>query len=223
MHEVPDTIADTKIPDPVYIEVNASQLGVEKSRQRWLRDAELLLKSHAATPDNPRDVFYLAQTYHCLGERDKAYHYYQVREKLPGWDEENFITLFRLGCLAEEMQMPWSTAMDHYLKAYALRPWRIEPLVKIADHYWYGNNIPTCYLFIRQAYNLPYPSQDILFLEEEMYVYTRYEIMSRCAWYMNEFALGEAATKLALNIYPDMPHLHSNLALYKQKLKELII
>lgn len=222
VHEVPETPTTQTVPDKVYFQVNASKEGKEKSKQRWHRDVELLLKSHKDHPNNPRTVFYLAQTYECLNELDKAYDYYQLRATLSGWDEENFITLFRLGGLAEKIaqknhDLNWSHAMDYYLKAYALRPHRIEPLVQLADHYW-PNNIPTCYLFIKAAYDKPYPTQDLLFIEKHMYHYTRYEIMSRCAWYMGEYALGEAATKIAIAAQPNMPHLHHNLKLYQEKL-----
>jgi hypothetical protein len=32
----------------------------------------------------------------------------------------------------------------------------------------------------------PFPKGDILFIDQEAYQYTRYELMSRCAWYMSE-------------------------------------
>lgn len=60
---------------------------------------------------------------------------------------------------------------------------------------------------------------DVLFIEKEMYVYDRYEIMSRCAWYMGEYQLGEKATLLALESRPEMHHLQQNLKLYQEKLK----
>lgn len=226
VHEVPSIPTYVSAPEPIHFEVNASHQGKEKSKKRWERDAVLLLKSYQTTPNDPRTVFYLAQTYECLGENEKAFTFYQQRATLNGWDEENFITFFRLGCLAERISQShgstsWSSAMDYFLKAHALRPHRIEPLVKIADHYW-PENIPTCYLFIKRAYDMPYPTTDILFVEKIMYDYTRYEIMSRCAWYLGEYALGEQATKRALTIYPTMEHLQRNLTLYKDKIKSLI-
>ena len=222
VHEAPERPASVKVPDPVYFEVKPTSYGVEKSQRRWRQDVELLTKEFKKNENDPRTTFYLAQTFECLGELEKAYQFYQYREQLSGWDEENFITLFRLGCLAErlgpiERSSAWSTAMDYYLKAFSQRPHRIEPLVKIAEHYW-PDNIQTCYLFIRHAYDIPYPKSDLLFIEKEMYDYTRYEIMSRAAWYMGEYALGEEATLLALKAHSEMEHLHKNLELYREKL-----
>lgn len=222
VHEVPDTLASIKVADPVHFQVKPTQQGVEKSRQRWRRDLTLLAKAHAASPDDPRTAFYLAQTHDCLGELEPAYAMYLHRAQLLGWDEENFITWLRLGNLAERLSaknatFTWAIAMEHFLKAFSVRPHRIEPLIQIAEHYWPAN-IQTCYLFSRYAYSIPYPHNDILFIDKVMYHYTRYEIMSRCAWYMGEYALGEEATLLALEEQPDRPHLHNNLRLYQEKL-----
>ncbi|MGC1182993.1 tetratricopeptide repeat-containing glycosyltransferase [Legionella sp.] len=222
VHEAPEAHTSAKVPHLTYFEVKASPQGVEKSNKRWFRDLELLSAEHKKNPNDPRTAFYLAQTYECLGDFQNAYRMYQHREQLNGWDEENFMTLYRLGYLAQKTNhtdsiISWATAMNYFLKAFALRPHRIEPLVKIAEYYW-PSNIQTCYLFINYAYNIPYPKNDVLFINREMYQYTRYEIMSRCAWYMKEYNLGEQATRLALDVHPDTAHLHNNLKLYKQKL-----
>lgn len=223
VHEVPNVLPTQSVPDVVFFETKPSRFGQEKSKQRWKRDALLLKKEHHKNPKDPRTAFYLAQTYDCLGEFEKAYKVYQIRANLEGWDEENFITYYRLGNVVEKlsrqnMRYTWHQAMNYYLKAFSLRPHRIEPLVKIADYYWYNQNIQTCYLFIRYVYDIAYPQKDILFVEKEMYDFTRYEIMSRCAWYMGEYHLGQKATLMALKIYPKMEHLQKNLQLYNEKL-----
>lgn len=218
VHEAPSTPASHSVPDPVYFAVKASTQGILKTQMRWQNDLILLLDAYHQNPQDPRNTFYLSQTYECLGEFEKAREFYQAREKLNGWDEENFITLFRLGYLFEKNN--WSIAMNYFLKAFSLRPHRIEPLVKIADYYW-PSNIQTCYLFIRPVYDMPFPKNDLLFVEQEMYDYTRYEIMSRCAWYMGQYWLGEQATLQALKIKPNAAHLQKNLALYQEKLMQV--
>lgn len=224
VHEVPDRLAEYKVPDPVCFQVLSTSQGIVKSKQRWERDLVLLSTVLDNQADDPRTVFYLAQTYECLERYQEAYDLYQKRSQLPGWDEENFITFFRLGCLAERLsnnsetsEISWDTAMNHFLQAFSLRPERIEPLVKIANHYW-PSNAQACYLFIKHAYDLPYPKQDRLFIEKDMYEYDRYEIMSRCAWYVGEYALGAEATQKALLSRPNTPHLCRNLELYQEKL-----
>jgi len=152
VHEAPLQVTDLKVPEPVCFQVLSTPQGIEKSRQRWERDLVLLSEFLADNPGDPRTVFYLAQTYECLERLEEAYQLYQQRAQLAGWDEENFITFFRLGCLAERLsQKPeapittWDTAMNYFLQAFALRPHRIEPLVKIANHFW-PSNAQACYL-----------------------------------------------------------------------------
>jgi glycosyltransferase involved in cell wall biosynthesis len=226
VHEVPNRLAEVKVPDPVCFQVVSTQQGIAKSKQRWEQDLVLLSAVLECQTDDPRTVFYLAQTYECLERLEEAYQLYQQRSQLVGWDEENFITFFRLGCLAERLTqqegsgVTWDAAMNYFLQAFALRPQRIEPLVKIANHYW-PTNPQACYLFIKQAYDSSYPAEDRLFIEKEMYDYDRYEIMSRCAWYMGAYALGAKATEKALMVRPNTPHLCRNLELYQEKLCSL--
>ena len=223
VHEAPDALTSVKVPDTTYFEVQSTQQGIQKSQRRWEQDLVLLLNAFHDNDQDPRTTFYLAQTYECLGRLEEAYRFYQHRATIQGWDEENFITQFRLGCLAEQLSANpyhtanWDVAMNHYLQAFSLRPQRIEPLIKIAAHYW-PDNIPSCYLFAKHAYDMPYPSHDLLFIEKSMYEYDRYEIMSRCAWYVQEYELGECATLKALEITPDAEHLKNNLALYQSEL-----
>ncbi|OGV26237.1 MAG: hypothetical protein A3F18_05975 [Legionellales bacterium RIFCSPHIGHO2_12_FULL_37_14] len=220
VHEAPDCVVKKSAPAETYFEVIASSNGIEKSKQRWLRDKDILLKALKKNPQDPRTLFYLAQTYECLGDLDNAYKYYLHRQQNNGWDEENFITLYRLGRIAlaksqSTTTCSWNTAMDYFLAAFSMRPHRIEPIVQIADYYW-PSNIEACYLFINYTYHLPFPSQDKLFIEKEMYDYTRYEIMSRCAWYMGQYNLGIEATERALAVHPQMEHLQNNLKLYQE-------
>jgi len=79
VHEVPDVIASVKAPEAIYFEVKASAQGVEKSNRRWRQDLVLLSKAYYKNPQDPRTAFYLAQTYECLNELNKAYQIYQHR------------------------------------------------------------------------------------------------------------------------------------------------
>ena len=221
VHEAPSVIASVQVPDYFYFEVKASAEGIKKTHSRWQQDLQLLSKAYADNPKDPRNTFYLAQTYECLNNLEEAYQIYQYRAELNGWDEENFMTFLRLGNLAKQLYPnDWPLAMNYFLKAFSLRPHRIEPLLKIADYYW-PHNIPTGYLFLCYAYEIPYPEKDLLFVDKEAYDYTRYEMMSRSAWYMGQYALGEEATEIALKVHPHTEHLLKNLALYKQKLNSI--
>ena len=222
VHELPEPVKRVRIHSRAYFQADPTARGHEKSKRRWQQDLLLLSKAYHDNPQDSRNTYYLAQTYECLNDVENAYRFYQCREKLTGCPEEYFTTLLRLGRLSmlvkQTDNLPgWATAMDYFLKAYAQRPHRIEPLVHIADHYW-PDNIQACYLFAQQAYDKPYPINELHCINKTAYQYTRYEIMSRCAWHMGEYALGEQATLLALQARPGTEHLLNNLKLYRQKL-----
>jgi len=193
--------------------------GLLFSARRWRRDRDLLLKSYAENPFDVRTLFYVAQTYHCLGDWENAYTFYTKRADLHGWDEENFITWCRLGDVVQQLSLDsnmniWPLAMEYYLKAFAARSHRIEPLVKIAQYYLDRNEMHLAFLFAARAVKIPYPAKDRLFVEKYMYDFVRYDLLGRCAWYVGEYELGEWAVMQALAVHPEELYLQRNLKFY---------
>lgn len=229
VHEVPAIGTRSKVPDTVYFYLNPTAKGAQKSQQRYARDKELLLKEYKQDKTNSRACFYLAQTFHCLGDLQNAYKYYKKRTKLKGWDEENYMTWYRLAQVTEELckkdnekkdlkfTKKWHQALKYYLNAHSLLPRRAEPIVKIAEHYLYQDNFAIAYIFAKRAIEIPYPSNDLLFIDKDLYVYKRYEVLSRCAWYIGQYDVGEEAAIKALEAKPDLPHLKFNLDLYTNR------
>lgn len=229
VHEVVIANNYKKVPAAIYFELGSSRLGFEKSQQRWKRDEKLLFKSYEENPNDPRTAFYLAQTYECLGDFDKAYKYYEIRSKLKSTNlEEDFETSYRLGRVIDILSknnknFTWHMALDYYFNAHNLLPHRAEPLVKIADHYWPDGGAPVntalCYLFAKRACELIYPENDLLFIDPEAYNFRRYELLSKSAWQLGDYVFGEAATRKALAA-KELPYLLRNLACYVEANKK---
>jgi hypothetical protein len=223
VHEVINQWSGVKVPSDVFFLLQPSQKGREKSAVRRHKDKQLLLREHEKNPQDPRTTFYLAQTCADLGHWDEAVHFYRLRTQQQGFAEENFMALYRLGQALEQCsnvhsnEKEWHDALVAYLAAYALRPQRAEPLVALATHYLQEGNHAMAFLFAQRAVQLPYPQQDILFVEKELYEYTRYNILGICAWYVQEFEIGEQAVLNALKKYPNQPHLYRNMGLYLKR------
>ncbi len=113
-------------------------------------------------------------------------------------------------------------AYDYYMIASNMRPHRAEPLVKIAEMYWSSNH-SLCFKFARMALELPYPANEVLFVNKEIYEFTRYEVLSKVAWSMNEFELGEHATRKAIEARPDLIYLYNNLKVYMDKKNKYLL
>ncbi|MGR6972400.1 glycosyltransferase [Streptomyces cynarae] len=138
-------------------------------REKCLRDAEILQQGLIKEPDNPRYVFYLAQSWREAGELEKALEAYDRRATMGGWAEEVFYAQFGAARLAEQLKRPQEEVMDRYLRAYESRPSRAEPLGELARMCRVnGQRWPLAYIFARQAARIPYPS-DNLFVEFDWY------------------------------------------------------
>jgi glycosyltransferase involved in cell wall biosynthesis len=109
---------------------------VERDVARWKRDVQLL------EPDawtDPRAMYYLAQSYHCLHDYDRSREWYTRRwEWAAGFAEERYVSVLRL------FDLPWSpdtNLVSLGWKAIAMAPQRGEVPAKLAalfaaDHRW---------------------------------------------------------------------------------------
>lgn len=216
VHESIEFATQEKVPATCYFELRTTRYGQEKTKLRWQRDKDLLLKEFERNPNSPRTAFYLAQTYQCLSDWENARIWYERRVTIEGWSEENFMTLYRLAQVYEALG-DWDKALCTYLKAYSMRPSRIEPLVRITQHYWDTADRALCYLFARHAAEVPYPKNDTLFVEKAVYDINRHDLLGRAAWYVNEYEIGEREVRKALEAAPHMEHLQSNLSKYIER------
>lgn len=225
VHEYINVLTDEKVPSPTYFEVGSSRNGIEKSRKRWQRDLKLLQGEYEKNPEDRRSIFYLGQTYDCLGDQENAYHFYKIRAQMTGWPEETFMAQYRAAQSAESLygegKMSSGQVIDEYLEAYLYRPCRAEPLIRLARFYLNQDKHALAQLFSRKAYEITYPVNDYLFVDKPLYEWDRYEILSRASWYTGDWDIGEAAARQLLENFPQADQqYYKNLALYlnrKQK------
>lgn len=220
VHETIHPGATVKVPDDIYISWSPSETGNQKSKQRWLRDKDLLLKEIENNPNDTRSTFYLAQTCEGLADLDSAVFYYKKRcEMAIDTNEETFIAHYRLGLLYTKLEQ-WNNAVAYFLKAYNMRPHRAEPLVHLAKYCCDNKQFALSFLFAFTSAGIPYPQNDRLFIEQELYDYGRYDILSCVAWYMHQYKIGKDATLEALKVHPQSSHLIKNLGLYNKALEK---
>ncbi len=191
---------------------------MERKRRTWLRDLELLEEERRAHPEDMRTLFYLGQTLHDLGRFAEAATAYGQRAALGGWREEAYEALYRRAQCLYGAGEPWPVAQQAYLDAHSHSPHRAEPLFRIAEHWYQAGNRPLAYLFALRACDLPYPSGDAYFIDEEIYAFKRHDLLGIVAYYQGDFVRGEAAVRRALAHQPEAPHLHENLRFYQAAL-----
>jgi glycosyltransferase involved in cell wall biosynthesis len=176
----------------------------DKTMKRFRRDKDLLYTAYMQCPTEPRTLFYLAQTCGCLNQHQEAYNYYMLRLKYQGFGEEIYQSYYRLGNLARQLGHPWEEAQMFYLKAYAAGR-RAEPLVALAEYYKDNNTLGEkkpdwhmAYMFAKQACSLAYPHQQSLFIDKNVYLYKRWNLMGIIAYYVNRYKEGKDACIKAL-------------------------
>lgn len=220
VHEVVAHRNVGKLDSNIYFEYSPSDYGREKSVKRWERDKDLLFQQYQENPADPRTVHYLAQTYLCLGDAKNAAKYYKLRTTMAGWDEENFISWYRLGqaysMLVDQgdKEVSWNDAEEAYYTAFKLRSHRAEPLIAIAEHYLKLDDFDKACMYARHACEIPYPKDDILFIDKYLYDFKRWDILHRSAYYVKKYDLGVNSLWHALRSNKNAPHLWNNFNHY---------
>lgn len=204
VHKVPST-AIKHWPDPE---------ALARTHKRRERDLALLTEAARKDPQDTRTAFYLACTYHWLGRYEEAQKAFRRRIDLGGWREEVYQSKYLLAEAAEKGDEPWPDVLLLYLDAHAYSPHRAEPLYRIALHYNRNAEHALCVLFARRAADLPYPKQDVHFIDADVYSWAVHDLLGTSAYFIGEFALGEAHAKKALAARPNDERLKKNLSFY---------
>ena len=156
----------------------------------YQNDVEQLLRALEETPDDPRTIFYLAQSYGAAEEWESALEYYERYTELGTWPEEIWVAKFQIAEIKQRLERDWTEVLAAYLDAYQYRPTRAEPLYKIAVYYRWQGAFHLAHLFLQQAAAIPYPQDDFLFLEERLYRYIIKMAVATCCYHVGQYEAG---------------------------------
>lgn len=193
----------------------------DKSEKRFVRDKVLLLQDYKQSPKDTRTLFYLAQTCACLNHNEEAFFYYKLRSQLEGFQEEKFHSILRCGDISIKLKHNWSDTLGWYMMALEHSD-RVEPLLKIAEHYKTHKKWLLSFTFLQLACNLEYPTHSILFVDNHAYEYTRWHLMGVVAYYCGNISIGKYACTKAIEFGLNKELDNKNLQFYIDKEKELI-
>lgn len=155
-----------------------------KTGRRFQRDKELLMSAHKEDPEEPRTLFYLAQTFECLNELEEGLKYYNLRTttKQTGFVEEIFHAWLRGGKLCLRLGKGWEVASGYFMKALEFD--RVEPLIPIIEYFRARNMWNIAYHFAKLACSMQYPSHCVLFIGEKDYSYLRWHLLGIVGYYV---------------------------------------
>jgi glycosyltransferase involved in cell wall biosynthesis len=211
----------------------------DKTGKRFPRDYKLLMEDHKEDPEEPRTIFYLAQTCECLNKQDEALYYYKLRLQHGGFEEERFHSYLRCGNICHKrLGFDWDDCMAWYMKAMK-HTQRVEPFIAMAEYYKTEadrlkalspsevehHHSPNCWQlafhFARAACELDYPHHCILFVNRGDYDYKRWHLLAVIAWYAERFAEGKHACQKAIDSGMGTELDHSNMRCYVEREEDI--
>ncbi len=159
---------------------------------KFERDIRLLNEDLEADPDNPRTLFYLAQSHFDLKQFERARELYRRRVQIGGWEEETWHAQYRAAmCLVELGHI--AEGFGELLVAWNRRPTRAEPLAQLARHARFNKQHHVAHMAAEQALAVGFPSDDRLFVEVDAYATRVIEEIAVNAYYTDQRARGLAA------------------------------
>ena len=153
-----------------------------KSMKRFANDKRILLEDLKKNPNKPRTVFYLAQTCFGMGDIEESLEYYKLRTRLEGFSEEIFYSYLRCAECYQQLKYSWNIIFDSLWNAFLHTP-RAEPLISISNYYMLNKQWLLSYFYAKLACDLPYPSNSLFLVNNDIYHYHRWNILSQVAIY----------------------------------------
>jgi len=153
--------------------------------EKYDRDIALLTNALATETDPgliQRYHFYLGQSYFDKKDFATASKHYSMRVELGGFPEECWFAQYQLGLCYEQIGLIRDFVFT-MLRAYEMRPHRVEPLLALAR--WFrasGQNL-TSLLFSVPAMEIPPPSGELLFVNDWAHRYGAREEFGIAAYY----------------------------------------
>ena len=149
-----------------------------------------------------RYTFYLAQSYRDSLEKEKAIYWYNKRSKLGFWDQEIYISLYKVAKLKEELEYPEDDIIQSYMRAYEISPERIEAIhgaVSFCRRHGRNNQ---AYTLAKHAISMPV-NKTGLFLENWIWDYGIYDEFTISCYWSGHYKEGLEVSEKLLDKIPE--------------------
>lgn len=178
LHEYPALVHPPRNRDPdthigrLEIKVVSRRLGARNKmdvKEKYRKDAEMLLKGLEKEPFNTRYIFYLAQSYRDCEEFEKSVAWYQKRVDFGGWYEEVFYSCYMIAKLCLLQLNKEEEGIRAALRGFRVNPKRVESIHTLITYYIHHKKFDLALAFSEKIKDIPFPSEDGLFLENVLY------------------------------------------------------
>lgn len=160
IHEIIEPNVNVGVPmNEMFLLDTLSDYMKERTSDRKDFDLQLLFETWEDDKNDPRTLYYIAQTYTCMKKWPEAYDFFNRRiiHPVKGYLDEYTDAHYEKALIAENyLGKEWSECHQLYLDAYKVDNRRAETLFCIADHY-IRLKIPggekIAYMYLRQAWD----------------------------------------------------------------------
>ena len=166
---------------------------------KFERDIRLLVQGLKDEPWNARYMFYLAQSYRDTQQWDLATEWYRKRVDAGGWDEEVWYSQYMIGWCMVNRGDNWYDFLPSLQQAWAIRPWRSEPVWMLGLEARKRGMMEQSYSFSKIAAQTPFPEKDMLFIANAAYDFLALDEFSVSAFHTGRFQESETACMHLLN------------------------
>ena len=188
---------------------------------KYLSHAHILEKYINENRQDPRWIFYTAQSYHDSAsipdnreeneERlRRSLKYYRERVgRTDGYAEEIYYSQYRIGTIMRVIEEPWNLTHQECLKAYSMDPLRGESIKTIIDYYLQVGEWSLAYLYTKFAVENfhgknPYPTR-LLFVDESLYNWKFLESHAAACFYTGKNSESKETYNKILQAVKDHP------------------
>lgn len=157
--------------------------------ERYRRDAAILEAALEAENDPflvSRYTFYLAQTLMDAGDKERALHFYRRRAEQGMWQQEVFISRYRIARLMVDLEYPDDEAIAAFVEAHRAAKDRAEPLHGAARLCRVRQRYQEGYELARRGMDLKLPA-DGLFIEGWIYEYGLLDELAVNAYWVGRY------------------------------------
>lgn len=176
IHEVPDCDTSALIPQKFgFINDNQSEYMRDRTVKRKERDLELLFEEYEKDPDDPRILYYIAETYIVMEDWKNAFDYYNKRvlHRVEGFNEEKYDAMYKAAVMADlHLKYDWNIVMGMYVECYRYDISRPESFFMIGNHYYnHDVNYDLAYMFLKKAFEIGLPLNSNMNFKIDQYNY----------------------------------------------------
>jgi hypothetical protein len=214
------TIPNTK----VVIKDYRSDYMETRTQNRKQYDLQLLFEEYSQYPNDPRSLYYIAQTYSCIGDSVNKAKYFELRIKHPvqGYIQEKIDAIFELARtynfsispitqkeyysnevystgIIKITDVEWEICEKLYLDAWALDKTRPDSLYFIGIHYYLENKFEIAHAYLKKGFDIGYPVNSQYSLKPTLSFTFLPRYLTETAYYLKEYSIGLDAAELFLN------------------------